>query len=281
MPRWRSHTARASAARSRVGFDVARVDQEEIVAEGVRLDERKRVHLRQNASRCHPKRRTSERGSALNVPTKKVLYSSALPAAVQPRLHRETAPRRSGPRGSPQQRAELRGAVFAEHGRVFVLERHLHQLRQRVQPRHAVVDLEDGLAARLQHAAALVDQRPGVAACTARRRARNTRSNSPSANGRCSPSASRRSAWSPCCAKFCRASAMADAARSTPVTTAPPLAKRTRSVPAPQPTSSTRPAAVPVEVDEPQQMVQLLEVILVEVGEEPGDPTGCDVISRS
>ena len=70
---------------------------------------------------------------------------------------------------------------------------------------------------------------------------------------------------------------MADDDRSTPVTTAPPLANRARSVPAPQPTSSTRRAAIPVEVDEPQQVVQLLEVVLVEVGEEPRRP---DRVSR-
>ncbi len=40
--------------------------------------------------------------------------------------------------------------------------------------------------------------------------------------------------------KFVWASAIADGARSTPVTTAPFVAKRARSTPAPQPTSSTR-----------------------------------------
>ncbi len=62
---------------------------------------------------------------------------------------------------------------------------------------------------------------------------------------------------------------MADAARSTPVTIAPPLANRARSTAAPQPTSSTALPAVAVEVDQPQQMMQLLEVILIEIVEEP------------
>ena len=65
---------------------------------------------------------------------------------------------------------------------------------------------------------------------------------------------------------------MADGARSTPVTTAPPLANRARSTPAPQPTSSTAEPAIAVEVDEPQQVMQLLEVILVEIVEEPARP---------
>ena len=51
-------------------------------------------------------------------------------------------------------------------------------------------------------------------------------------------------------------------------TIAPPRAKRARSVPAPQPTSSTVLAAIAVEVDQPQQVVQLLEVVLIEIGEE-------------
>ena len=66
---------------------------------------------------------------------------------------------------------------------------------------------------------------------------------------------------------------------STPLTIAPPRANRTRSVPAPQPTSSTVPA-IAVEIDQPQEVVQLLEVILVEIGEEGAGP-GPLVISRS
>ena len=41
-------------------------------------------------------------------------------------------------------------------------------------------------------------------------------------------------------------------------------------------------AAIAVEVDEPQQVMQLLEVILVEIGEEArGDPGASLLISRS
>ena len=47
------------------------------------------LHLRQNARRCQPKRRTSDRGSALNVPTKHGVEHDALPAAVEARLDRK------------------------------------------------------------------------------------------------------------------------------------------------------------------------------------------------
>ena len=102
----------------------------------------------------------------------------------------------------------------------------------------AVVDLEDRLAARLEDAAALVhqplrirgvlDDAVGVDEVKGL-----------SANGRRSPSATSNRPASPCCAKLARARSIADAARSTPVTSAPPLANRARSTPAPQPTSRT------------------------------------------
>src|SRR5690348_13070502 len=56
-------------------LDRARLDKHEIVPEGVSFDDHDRPHLRQNARRCHPKRLTSDRGSALKVPTKNVLKS--------------------------------------------------------------------------------------------------------------------------------------------------------------------------------------------------------------
>ena len=62
-----------------------------------------------------------------------------------------------------QQPAELADAELEQHRRVLVLEADLHQLRQRVQPRNPVVDLENRLAARLEDAAALVDQPCGSA----------------------------------------------------------------------------------------------------------------------
>ena len=75
MPRWRSQIARARRRQIAACRDRARLDQQEVVSEGVSLDERDRLYLRQNARRCQPKRRTSDRGSALKVPTNKVLNS--------------------------------------------------------------------------------------------------------------------------------------------------------------------------------------------------------------
>ena len=52
-------TARANAARSAtVPAASALFEQQEVVAERVRLDQRDRHYLRQKASRCQPKRRT-------------------------------------------------------------------------------------------------------------------------------------------------------------------------------------------------------------------------------
>ena len=64
---------------------------------------------------------------------------------------------------------------------------------------------------------------------------------------------------------------------STPVADAPPRAKCTRSTPVPQPTSSTRRPRGAGEFDQPLQVVQLLEVILIEIGEEAGRP---DLVPR-
>ena len=149
-----AHVARESERIADAGKIVG-VDEEEVVAERVRFDE---LHLRQNARRCQPNRRTSDRGRALNVPTKKVLNMRALPAFVQPGLHRKALFDDSHVAEAAQERAELAGAVLAQHRRVLVLERGLHQLRQAVQPRDAVVDLEHGELPGREHAAALLDQ---------------------------------------------------------------------------------------------------------------------------
>src|SRR6185503_20667377 len=53
----------------------SRFDEDEIVSERMSFDDHDRPHLRQNARRCHPNRLTSDRGNALNPPTKNVLKS--------------------------------------------------------------------------------------------------------------------------------------------------------------------------------------------------------------
>src|SRR5204863_5988039 len=85
-----------------------------------------------------------------------------LPAAVQPRLHREALLDDADVAKAGEERAEFAGAVALEHRGVLVLERHFHDLRQAMQPRHPVVDLEHGRAAWRQHPPALVDERPVV-----------------------------------------------------------------------------------------------------------------------
>ena len=82
----------------------------------------------------------------------------ALPAAMEPRLHRETL-RNDPDLGEPRQElTELPDAELAKHRGIVVLEADLHQLRQRVEPRDAVVHLKDRLPTGLQHAAAFLHQ---------------------------------------------------------------------------------------------------------------------------
>ena len=61
---------------------------------------------------------------------------------------------------------------------------------------------------------------------------------------------------------------MADAARSTPVTSAPPLREPGEIDAGAAADFENRSAAVAVKVHEPQQMMELLEMILVEIVEE-------------
>ena len=119
-----------------------------------------------------------------------------------------------------------------------MLEADLHQLRQRIQPRDAVVDLKDGLASRLQDAVALVHELlrirrvlddavrvDEIERVVGKRQALGV--------------GDLESPGEPLLRKLALASAMADSVRSTPETSAPPFANRARSTPAPQPTSST------------------------------------------
>src|SRR5918996_1428945 len=77
---------------------------QEVVAVGVPLDD----HFVQNASRCHPKRRTIERGSALNVPTKNVLNTTPF----QPPCSRDfTGKRSSTMRTSRKWRKSVRNSA--------------------------------------------------------------------------------------------------------------------------------------------------------------------------
>ena len=50
---------------------------------------------------------------------------------------------------------------------------------------------------------------------------------------------------------------------------APPRANRARSVPAPTADLEDPPSRVAIEVDQPQQVVKLFEMVLIQIGEEP------------
>jgi 3',5'-cyclic AMP phosphodiesterase CpdA len=148
----------------------------------------------------------------------------ALPSAVQARLHREAL--RDDPylAKAAEKPLELANAELEQDGRVLVLQPHIHQPRQRIQPGNAVVDLEDGLAAWLENAAAFGDQALGVCGVL----------NDAVRIDEVERVVAERQVFA------VGDPEIADSARSTPVTIAPPRAKRARSTPAPQPTSRTR-----------------------------------------
>src|SRR5688500_17778522 len=81
-----------------------------------------------------------------------------LPAPVEARLDGESLFDDAHLAKGLEQCTKLLCAVLEKDRRVVVLERHLHQLRERVQPGDAVVDLEDRFPSGFQHAPALADQ---------------------------------------------------------------------------------------------------------------------------
>ena len=235
--------------------------QQKIVAQRMGLDQ---LHLRQNASRCQPNRRTSRRGRALKVPTKIVLNTRPF----HPPCSRDFTGKRSSTirisRKPLQHGAEPGGAVLAEHRGVLVLERHLHQLRQGVQPGHPVVDLKDGFSARLQDTPALVDQRRG-----ARRVLHHAVGEHEIECAVCIRQVLAvgfaQIGLEPLLGEFWRASAIADAERSTPLTMAPALGEAHQVGAGAAADVEHALAAVAVEAYQPQQVVELLEMILIEV----------------
>src|SRR6476619_5747379 len=85
-----------------------------------------------------------------------------LPAAMEARLHRKALLDKTDFAKAGEHRAELRRAVSSKHRCVLVLERDLHHFREGVQPRNPVVDLEDGVATRLEHAPTFLNESPAV-----------------------------------------------------------------------------------------------------------------------
>src|SRR5436190_21713260 len=72
----------------------------------------------------------------------------AFPAAMEARLDRKPLRNDLHTAEAAQHGAEFADAELAEHRRIVMLETDLHELRERIQPRDAVVNLEDCLAAR-------------------------------------------------------------------------------------------------------------------------------------
>ena len=95
-----------------------------------------------------------------------------------------------------------------------------------------------------------------------------TKSNVSSSNGSCSPSASRRSAVSPCCAKFSLRQRDRRRRQVHAGDDRRPLGEPHQVGPGAAADVEHPLAAIGVEVDQPRQVVQLLEVVLIEIGEE-------------
>ena len=178
-----------------------------------------------------------------------------------------------------QQPPELADAEFQQHRRVVVLEAHFHQLRQRIQPRNAVVDLKDRLAARLEHAAALVHEPLRVRGVLHDAVGEDEIERAASGNGSCSPSATSKVAAQPLLREI----------------GAGQLDRRRREVDAGDDGAApgepgevdagaaadfeNRSALIAVKSDEPQQVVELFEMVLVEIVEEAAraDRMPCDL----
>ena len=82
----------------------------------------------------------------------------SLPSAVEPRRDGKSLRDNAHVGKADEKAPELRDAVLQQHRRVVVLEPDLHQLRQRIQPRHAIVDLKNRAPAGRQDAPAFVDE---------------------------------------------------------------------------------------------------------------------------
>src|SRR5215218_1591823 len=88
-------------------------------------------------------------------PDERAVEERALPAAVETAPHGEPLRDQLHVAETREQPEEARMRVRPDHGGIDVLEIDFHQLRERVQPGDAVVDLEERATARTQHAAAL------------------------------------------------------------------------------------------------------------------------------
>ena len=216
------------------------------------------------------------------MPTKPALKS----APFQPLCRRLLTGNRSGTISTEakaaQQIAELADRIAPQHRGVLVLERHLHDLRQHVQPGHAVVDLKHRQPARTQHAMALARRPRGRSRRTGSRRGRRRNRRPRRETAGASPSATAEPGRQPLLREIlagqrrrrCRRGRRRTSGRRRAQTGPPQPRRRNRRL-----IRHVRPRR---EVHQPKQVVQLLEVVAVEIGEERRRcPADAVVISRS
>ena len=91
-------------------------------------------------------------------PDEKRIEERAFQSAVQSRFHRKAFLDDSNLTKFPQQLPELTRTVLQQNRSVVMLQWDLHQFRQRIQPRDAVIHLKHRLATGLQNSAAFVDK---------------------------------------------------------------------------------------------------------------------------
>ena len=109
------------------------------------------------SQRAHP-----SPGKRLERGDEELVVGESLPPSMETGLHREPLGHDAHASEAQKQLAELPDRVLSQHRCVSVLELHPHHLRKRVEPRDPVVDHENRLAFRLQHPPALLDHEPGV-----------------------------------------------------------------------------------------------------------------------
>jgi glycerol-3-phosphate dehydrogenase len=195
------------------------------------------------------------------------IVNRAFPPAVQPRLHGEPLGHDPDLLESRKEASEFGEAEFLQHRRVLVFEPDLHHRRQRVQPRDPVVDLKDREAARFQDAAALVHEplrvcrvlnhtvRINKIEAVLAERKRFAVGHVKLALKMLLPEV--------CPRQFDRRTCEIDAGHDSSA------AGKSRQIDAGAASDfENGPSAIVVERDEPKQMMELLEVVLVEVLEE-------------
>jgi len=90
------------------------------------------------------------------------VVESALPSMMEPRSHRESLRHDADVLEPGQEPSELAAAELEKDRCIIVLEADFHELRQRIEPRNPVVYLKDRVAAGFQYPAAFTNQLYGI-----------------------------------------------------------------------------------------------------------------------